>query len=341
MAGMATRQDIDKYQSRGLDLRHKERSISRWVGDESAVSRKRYDRVMKQLVYDPAKRGTRLKIVCFVSGSGTNYREIAAKDVNHDYIVFTNRPGCGGVAIARSNKHEVIELSHIPYLKDARKRYGPGNIPRNSPERVEYEQRLCALIESRIGREPDLLCLAGYDQWLTDFIVDRYYPRILNVHPGDTTKGYNGLHWVPSARAILAGDEAIRSSLFFVDKGEDTGPVLVQSKPLNIKETVDRLTSGGRKELSQGLHEITRFAAIHDIAAYEDFKEKAGKELSRTMELLCKELQEALKVAGDWKIYPFAVHDLIARGRVQIDDRIIYVDGREMPEYGYRIEEHG
>jgi len=294
---------------------------------------------MKQLVYDLIECGVRMTIACFVSGSGTNYREIVARNVNHDYVVFTNRPGCGGVSIARSNKHEVIELSHIPYLKDARKRYGSGSIPRNCPERVEYEQRLCALIESRIGGEPDLVCLAGYDQWLSDFIVDRYYPRILNVHPGDTTKGYNGLHWVPSAKAIIAGDEVIRSSLFFVDKGEDTGPVLVQSRPINILQTIGKLTSTGRDELSKGLHNITNFAKTHNIETYEDFKEKAGEELFRMMELVSKELQEALKVAGDWKIYPFAVHDLIAQGRVQIDGSTVYVDGRKMPEYGYRIDE--
>ena len=296
---------------------------------------------MKQPVYDPVKSGVRMTIVCFVSGSGTNYREIVAKNANHDYIVFTNRPGCGGVAIARSNKHEVIELSHIPYLKDAGKRYGSGNTPRNCPERVEYEQRLCALIEDRIGREPDLVCLAGYDQWLSDFIVDRYYPRILNVHPGDTTKGYNGLHWVPSAKAIIAGDEVIRSSLFFVDKGQDTGPVLVQSKPLNISETMDRLTLTGREELSERLHKITSFTTTHDIETYEDFQAKAGPELLGMMELICKNLQEALKVAGDWQIYPFAVHDLIARGRVQIDGSRVYVDDKEMPAYGYRMDEHG
>lgn len=295
---------------------------------------------MKQLVYDPTKCGVRMTIACFVSGSGTNYREIVAKNANHDYIVFTNRPGCGGVAIARSNKHEVVELSHIPYLKDARKRYSSGNIPRNCPERVEYEQALCALIENRIGGEPDLVCLAGYDQWLSDFIVDKYYPRILNVHPGDTTKGYNGLHWVPSAKAIIAGDQVIRSSLFFVDKGEDTGPVLVQSKPVNILQTIDKSASEGREELSKGLHKITSFAMTHDIETYEDFQQKAGQELLDTMELICKNLQEALKVAGDWKIYPFAVHDLIARGRVQIDGNTVYVDDRKMPEYGYRIDEH-
>jgi len=294
---------------------------------------------MKQLVYDPAKCGTRMTIVCFVSGSGTNYREIVARDANHHYVVFTNRPGCGGVALARANKHEVIELSHIPYLEAARSKYGPWNTPRNCPERVEYERTLCALVEGRIDGEPDLVCLAGYDQWLSDFILDKYYPRIINVHPGDTTKGYSGLRWIPSAKAILAGDKVVRSSLFFADKGEDTGPVLVQSKALDIEQTLDRPELGPKQGLSMRLHEIVDFAAAHDINTYEDFKKKAGKEILGMMETICKNLQEALKVSGDWKIYPFAVHDLIARGRVQIDGRTVYVDGKPMPGYGYRMDD--
>jgi len=279
-------------------------------------------------------------IVCFVSGSGTNYREIVTRNPAHKYIVFTNRPDCGGVAIARENKHEVIELSHIPYLRDAKKRYGSGNVPRNCPERVEYEQEICRLIESNIGGEPDLICLAGYDQWLTDWMVDKYYPRILNVHPGDTTKGYDGLHWIPSAKAILAGDDEIRSTLFIVDKGEDTGPILVQSKPLNIVQTLNELEFKGTEGLAEGLSEVTSFVKIHNIKAYEDFEEKAGVELSGIMGTICSSLQDVLKVTGDWKIYPFAVHDLIAQGRVQIADRTVYIDGKEMPEYGYRIDGH-
>jgi len=291
---------------------------------------------MKQLVYDPSISGKTMAVVCFVSGSGTNYREIVAQNRNRRYVVFTNRPGCSGVAIAKENKHEVIELSHIPYLRDVKKRYGSGNVPRNCPERVKYEQKICRLIESSIGGEPDLICLAGYDQWLTDWMVDKYYPRILNVHPGDTTKGYDGLHWLPSAKAILAGDKVIRSTLFFVDKGEDTGPVLVQSKPLNIAQTVDELENKG----TEGLSEVTSFATIHNTKGYEDFEEKVGAELLGIMENICRKLQDVLKVAGDWKIYPFAVHDLIAQGRVQIADRTVYIDGREMPEYGYRIDEY-
>jgi len=308
--------------------------------DENEVAWDCYGEFMKRLVYDPTKYGARMKIVCFVSGFGTNYREIVARNVNHHYIVFTNRPGCGGVAIARANRHEVIELSHIPYLKAARRRYGSGNIPRNCPERTEYEQKLCALIESRIGGEPDLVCLAGYDQWLSDYIVDEYYPRILNVHPGDTTKGYHGLHWIPSAKAILAGDEVVRSSLFFVDKGEDTGPVLVQSRPLNILQTINRAESASSQGLSKALRDIADFTRTHDIETYEDFQEKAGRELLGMMEIICRNLQEALKVSGDWEIYPFAVHDLIAQGRVQIAGRKVYVDGEEMPAHGYRADEN-
>ncbi len=296
--------------------------------------------MMKQLIYDPRKPGIRMTIVCFVSGSGTNYREIVRRDPDHNYYVFTNRPDCGGVAIARQNHHEVIVLSHVPYLREARKNYGAGNVPRNAPERVRYEQDLSRLVEEKTGKPPDLICLAGYDQWTTDWLVDRYYPRILNVHPGDTTKGYVGLHWVPSAKAILAGDKALRSTLFLVDKGEDTGSVLVQSQPLNIIKILQELESKGTQGLVNGLKQVIDFARSRSINTYEEFEKTAGQDLQAMMELVCRDLQEALKVAGDWEIYPFAVHELIARGRVEVDGRTVYVDGISLPVYGYRLDEH-
>jgi folate-dependent phosphoribosylglycinamide formyltransferase PurN len=228
----------------------------------------------------------------------------------------------------------------MPYLKEARKKYGPGNIPRNCPERLVYEQEVIRLIKNRLGGEPDLLCLAGYDQWLTDWTVERYYPRILNVHPGDNTKGYDGLHWVPTAKAIIAGDSALRSTLFFVDKGGDTGPVLVQSAPLDIVQTLNILETKGTKGLLEGLKRVIDFAKINDTKNYADFSARANKELCAKLELICSNLQDALKVAGDWKIYPFAVQDLIARGRVEVEGRTVYIDRQEMPIYGYRPEEH-
>jgi folate-dependent phosphoribosylglycinamide formyltransferase PurN len=291
-------------------------------------------------VYDSAACGEKMTIVCFVSGSGTNYREIVAGNPSQRYLVFTNKPGCGAVAIARQNNHEVIELSHIPFLSNARNRYGPGKIPRNCPERIAYEQEACRLIESRLGKQPDLICLAGYDQWVTDWMVERYYPKILNVHPGDTTKGYDGLYWIPSAKAILAGDEAVRSTLFFVDQGEDTGPVLVQSAPLNIARAVAELEAKGMEGLMEGLRRVIDFAGIHGITTYQEFVARADAELSRMLERISKNLQDVLKVKGDWKIYPFAVHDLIARGCVEVDGRTVYLDGEPLPACGYQLDHY-
>lgn len=293
---------------------------------------------MHQLVYNPTKSGKRMSIVCFVSGSGTNYREIVTYNPKHNYVLFTNRPGCGGTAIAKHFGHKVIELSHIPFLEEARQKYGTQRVPRNCPERVWYERDAIRLIEREFGRLPDLICLAGYDQWTTDWLVDKFYPRILNVHPGDTSKGYNGLHWIPSAKALLAGDQELRSTVFFVDKGEDSGPVLLQSAPLNIVSVLKRLEVGGEKGLLEVLQKITDFAKTNNISTYVDFAAKAGPELCSELERICRKLQDELKVFGDWKIYPHAVHDLIARGRVAIENRRVIIDGTPVPEFGMRLE---
>jgi phosphoribosylglycinamide formyltransferase-1 len=295
---------------------------------------------MRKLVFDPVKSGKRMTIVCFISGSGTNYREIVNRDPHHRYLVFTNRPGCAGEAFAKQNEHEVIELSHVPYLKEARKKYGPGKVPRNCPERQAFEQEAVRLIEEKLGKQPDLVCLAGYDQWNTDWFIERYYPRVLNVHPGDTTKGYVGLHWISAAKAIIAGDKALRSTLFFADKSEDNGPVLVQSLPLDIVDTLTVLESRGNFGLHEALKQIQHFISDQRITDYDSFAGQAPRELSAKMELICSNLQEALKVAGDWKIFPFGVHDLIGAGRVEVDGREVFIDGQLLPVYGYRPDEH-
>jgi folate-dependent phosphoribosylglycinamide formyltransferase PurN len=295
---------------------------------------------MKRLIYDPQKSGKRMNIVCFISGSGTNYREIAARGPDHNYLVFTNRPGCAGTAIARENKHGVIELSHAPYLKTARDKYGPGKVPRNCPERVCYEQDAVGMIENKLGRQPDLVCLAGYDQWFTDWTIERYFPRILNVHPGDTTRGYDGLHWVPAAKAVIAGEQSLRSTLFIADKSEDNGPILAQSAPLDIQQTLAEADRKSASALSAGLKRIKDYLSTEKIKTYPDFKAHAPEDMQKIMSALCSTLQDVLKIQGDWKIYPFAVHDLIAPGRVKIEERNIFVDGCQMPVHGYRPDEN-
>jgi phosphoribosylglycinamide formyltransferase 1 len=288
---------------------------------------------MKLLVYDPARSDPRLTIVCFVSGSGTNYAQIALKNPAHDYLVFSNRPGCGGIEIARRNGHEVVELSHVPYLREARRQYGPGKVPRNCPEREAYDREAVRLIEERLNRKPDLVCLAGYDQLTTDWLVERYWMKILNVHPGDTTRGYSGLGWIAAAKAILAGDPAVRSTLFFVDKSMDEGPVLVQSRPLLIQDALSRAEQNGTTGLLAGLKTVQHYAGI----PFDKFREGAGIEDQALMKKIGETIQGLLKVAGDWEIYPYGVK-LIAGGAVAVEGRTVYLHDRPLPVHGYRME---
>ncbi|MFQ5787741.1 MAG: phosphoribosylglycinamide formyltransferase [Thermodesulfobacteriota bacterium] len=50
-------------------------------------------------------------------------------------------------------------------------------------------------------------------------------------------------------------------------------------------------------------------------------------------------MKEKIRKGGEWIIYPFAIHHLIAKGRLGIDENdCIYVDGEKMPEEGYQLK---
>ncbi|MCX6819550.1 MAG: formyltransferase family protein [Candidatus Aenigmarchaeota archaeon] len=303
---------------------------------------------MRQKIYTPDK--PQMNIAVLISGSGTNLRELVNKNPEQNYFIVTNVPGCGGMKITEKTEEKIgrryprDELNSKIYLKDMCGIKSMKKLPIPADERKYYDRALCTMIEQVFGRQPDLLCMAGYELWLSEWMIDRYYPRILNIHPGDTTKGYIGPLWVPSAKAILAGENDVRSTLFIVDKGKDTGPPPLQSASVNVN----------REEWKAYLYDIRNFEAEHhksimdfasekeidNVEAFGIFAEKNGKShLTEKLKQLSSSLQEELKVKGDWVIYPFAVHELIAKGRVEIDGRTIYIDGKKIPEYGLRMDE--
>ncbi|MDE0291371.1 MAG: formyltransferase family protein [Candidatus Dadabacteria bacterium] len=49
-------------------------------------------------------------------------------------------------------------------------------------------------------------------------------------------------------------------------------------------------------------------------------------------------MEEKIREQGEWKLFPFVVHDLIANGRVAIDEKnSIYVDGQRTGERGFSL----
>ncbi|MDR2018744.1 MAG: hypothetical protein LBQ00_07760 [Syntrophobacterales bacterium] len=277
-------------------------------------------------VFDPSHGP--MKYACGVSGSGTNYDKIYERDPNKQHVVFSNVPGCAGAAKAKTRGAQSVSLDSARYFNDM---WGLEKIPRRGAARNSYDMAIMTLVEQALNGRPDLICLAGYDLWIGDWMVDRYFPVILNVHPADARK-YTGLGWIPTAKAILAEDRAVKSTVFFVDQSDDGGPILIQSASVPLSRW------------DQELRDVRRFAEKTGARTLKDFREASERESNNLYESL-KEvsaaIQEALKVEGDWTIYPFAVHDLIAKGRVALDGRKVYIDGMEMPPEGWQVDHYG
>jgi phosphoribosylglycinamide formyltransferase-1 len=50
------------------------------------------------------------------------------------------------------------------------------------------------------------------------------------------------------------------------------------------------------------------------------------------------EIEKRIREEGEWIIYPFAIHNLIAKGRVGIDENDnVYIDGKRMNKSGYQF----
>lgn len=283
--------------------------------------------VKAQLLFDPSS--SPMVYACGVSGSGTNYERISEKDPGKRHIVFSNVPDCAGVKKARTNGVPAVSLSSAKYFREM---WGIEKVPRYGVERNSYDRAMMTLVEQTLHRRADLICLAGYDLWIGDWMAKRYFPHILNVHPGDARK-YAGLGWRPSAKAILAGEASVRSTVFFVDASNDGGPVLIQSASLSLSRWDEELRG------------VRRFAEKADVTTLEKFRSTTHAEgrddLYLELENVSTSIQETLRNEGDWKIYPFAVHDLIAKGRVALDGRVVYIDGVPMPEDGWQVDKYG
>ena len=49
-------------------------------------------------------------------------------------------------------------------------------------------------------------------------------------------------------------------------------------------------------------------------------------------------LNEKIRIEAEWKIFPYVVHELIAKGRVSVDEEDnIYIDNYKIPVKGYQF----
>ena len=173
-----------------------------------------------------------LKIAVLVSGGGTNLQAIldaidSGKITNAEVkIVISNNPNA--YALKRAENHEIEAVCISP------KQFG---------NREEFHK---ALLEKLLESKVDLVVLAGFLVAIPTAIVDAFPNKIINIHPSLIPSfcgvGYYGLH-VHEA-ALKRGVKVTGATVHFVDKGTDTGPIILQKavkiEPDDTPESLQR-----------------------------------------------------------------------------------------------------
>ncbi len=157
-----------------------------------------------------------LRVAVMVSGGGTNLQAIIDA-INDGKITNTEL-----VAVISNNKGA--------YALERAKNAGIKDIlvsPKDYGTREEFHK---ALIETIDSLNVDLIVLAGYLVVIPLELIDKYENRIINIHPSLIPSfcgtGFYGLK-VHEA-ALSRGVKVVGATVHFVDKGTDTGPIILQ-----------------------------------------------------------------------------------------------------------------
>jgi phosphoribosylglycinamide formyltransferase-1 len=126
------------------------------------------------------------------------------------------------------------------------------------PESFASKDAWADVLASNIDiHKPDLIVLAGFMRVLPKSFVDRYYPKMINLHPS-LLPLFPGAHAVRDA--LAAGATETGSTIHIVDAGVDSGPVIAQ-------EGIS-ITSGITEELlHEQIKEIEREQLVRTIEA--------------------------------------------------------------------------
>jgi phosphoribosylglycinamide formyltransferase-1 len=166
------------------------------------------------------------RIVILISGRGSNMQamlKVAAAEhwPAHIAAVISNQPNAAGLDVARAAGIATSAINHRDY-----------------PDREQFDAALAELIDQH---SPDLIVLAGFMRILTPGFVNRFFGRLINIHPS-LLPSFPGLH--THQQAIDAGVKVHGATVHFVTAELDHGPIIAQATvPVLDDDTEDTLAA--------------------------------------------------------------------------------------------------
>ncbi len=165
------------------------------------------------------------RLVVLVSGSGTNLQALLDATAEPAYgarvvAVGADRDGIAG--LDRAAKHDVPTFVHK--VSDY-------------PSRADWD---LALTDSVVGYRPDLVVSAGFLKLVGPAFLGALGDRYVNTHNA-LLPAFPGIHGPRDALAY--GVKVAGATLFLVDAGVDTGPIIAQvAVPVLDDDTEESLT---------------------------------------------------------------------------------------------------
>ncbi len=186
-----------------------------------------------------------LRLVVLVSGSGTLLQALldagASGELDAAVVaVGADRPEAHG--LARAERAGVPTFVHP---------LGGG------ADRAAWDAELTRLVSAH---DPDLVVSAGFMKLVGATFLARYAGRMINTHPA-LLPSFPGSHAVRDA--LLHGVTVTGATVFLVDQGVDTGPILAQEPvrvlPGDDEETLhERIKTVERQLLVDTVNRIAR-----------------------------------------------------------------------------------
>jgi phosphoribosylglycinamide formyltransferase 1 len=153
----------------------------------------------------------RARLVVLVSGAGTNLQALLDACADPGYgaqVVTVGADRAGVAALDRAERAGVPTFVH---------RVG------DYPDRADWDRALTA---SCAAAQPDLIVLAGFMKLVGKDFLAVFGGRVINTHPA-LLPAFPGMHGVRDA--LEHGVKLTGCTVFLVDAGTDTGPVLAQA----------------------------------------------------------------------------------------------------------------
>jgi phosphoribosylglycinamide formyltransferase 1 len=151
------------------------------------------------------------RVAILISGRGSNMAALIDAAKARDFpaeivVVISNRSDAGGLATASASSVPTVTIESKPFGKD----------------RAAFEAALQAALDQN---KVDLICLGGFMRLFTAEFVQRWYGRMLNIHPS-LLPSFPGLE--PQAQALRAGVKISGATVHFVIPETDAGPIVMQ-----------------------------------------------------------------------------------------------------------------